>query len=139
MDWGSAIRRAVKRHVEKAIQRIDPDRYSQEYAYVAALLSRLDGVVYQGVAGRVEIRSTIVADRGPKSAESQWCGDFAVVASLRSPIQKVEKGILAPGLSTTPSGRMVSATAINGTHKLFARGKRVSKNLQAVKFQFVYG
>jgi hypothetical protein len=59
----------MRRHVEHAVARLDPVRYSQEPAYVAALLARLDGVVYEGSAGRIEIRSTIVADRGPNSAE----------------------------------------------------------------------
>lgn len=95
MNWPQTVRNAMRRHVRGALERLDPERYFQEPAYVAALLARLDGVVYRGSAGRVEIRSTIVADRGPNSAESQWGADFGIVAILRDPTERVQKGVLA--------------------------------------------
>lgn len=94
MNWAPAARRAMRRHVEFAIGRLDPQRYAQEPAYVGALLARLDGVVYQGTAGRLEIRSTVVADRGRGSAESMSGADFAIVASLRAENVRTEKGVL---------------------------------------------
>lgn len=95
MEWAPAVRNAVRQYVAKAIERLDPARYYQEPAYVAALLARLDGVVYQGRYGRVEIRSTIVADRGPNSAEYRWGCDFAMVALLGDARERVEKAVLA--------------------------------------------
>lgn len=95
MYWGPNARRAVRRHVAHALARLDPQRYWQEPAYVAALLARLDGVAYSGSEGRVELRSTIVADRGPNSAESRFGADFAIVARLRSGGEAVEKAVMA--------------------------------------------
>ena len=94
MRWSPAMRAALRRHVRHALERLDPDRYAQEPAYVAALLARLDGVVYKGRGGRLEIRSTIVADRGPKSAESEWGADFGIVAVLDDRSRRIEKGVL---------------------------------------------
>lgn len=51
-------------------------------AYVNAVLSRLDGLVYRGVHGKIDIKATIVDDRGPKSAESIYGADFAVTAVI---------------------------------------------------------
>ena len=95
MEWAPAVRNAVRRHVARAVSRLEPTRYSQEPAYVAALLARLDGVVYQGRYGRVEIQSTIVADHGPNPAEFVWGCDVALVAFLRDPHERVEKAVLA--------------------------------------------
>lgn len=88
------MRAALRRHVRHALERLDPERYAQEPAYVAGLLARLDGVVYKGHGGRLEIRSTIVADRGPKSAESEWGADFGIVAVLDDRSRRIEKGVL---------------------------------------------
>lgn len=95
MNWSAAAQRAMRRHVLRALERLDPIRYAQEPAFVAALLARLDGVVYSGDDGRIEIRSTIVADRGPQSAESKWGADFAIVGILHGSDGQVEKGVLA--------------------------------------------
>ena len=94
MIWNQAVRRAMKRHVARAQGRLDPTRFAQEPAYVAALLARLDGVVYEGKAGRVEFFSTIVADRGPNSAESRFGADFAIAAHLSQPGSEVRKAVL---------------------------------------------
>jgi len=95
MNWSLAAQRAMRRHVYRAVERLDPVRYSQEPAYVAALLARLDGIVYSSHDSRIEIRSTIVADRGPNSAESKWGADFAIVGVFHGPEEKIEKGVLA--------------------------------------------
>ena len=94
MEWTPAIRRAMRRHVARALERLDPARFRQEPAFVAALLARLDGVVYSGNAGRIEIQGTVVADRGRNSAESIWGADFAIVGILDGPSGHVEKGVL---------------------------------------------
>jgi hypothetical protein len=89
-----AARRALMRHVAGALERLDPSRYYQEPAYVAGLFARLDAVVYKGKGLMLEIKSTVVSDRGPKSAESVWGADFGVVASVVSEEGKVEKAVL---------------------------------------------
>ena len=94
MKRSPAMRAALRRHVWRALERLDPDRYFQEPAYVAALLARLDGVVYRGREGRLEIRSTIVADRGPRSAESAWGADFGIVAVFDDRSSRIEKGVI---------------------------------------------
>jgi len=88
------MKRAIRDRINSALGRIDLERYSQEPAYVTALISRLDGVVYDGPDGRVEIKGTIVEDRGAHSAESLWGADFAITAALTVGQHSVEKGIL---------------------------------------------
>jgi hypothetical protein len=85
---------AVRRHVMRAVARIDPDRYRHEAAYVAALLAKLDDVVLDRPDVRVEFKSTILTDRGPSSAESIWGADFGMTASLRSEVGQIDKGVL---------------------------------------------
>lgn len=86
--------RALSNYVAKAVSRLDPARYRQEAAYVAALFARLDGVVYSKPNLSIEIRSTVVADRGPGSAESEWGADFGVVARVAAGTEVTEKGVL---------------------------------------------
>jgi hypothetical protein len=89
-----AAQRALRRHVLAAASRLDPLRYNQEPAYVAALFARLDGVVYHGSRLTIEIRSTIVDDRGPRSAESRWGADFGIVADIHGDGEDLEKAAL---------------------------------------------
>jgi hypothetical protein len=93
-DWPSEIRHAIRKHVEHAVFRLSPERYEQEHAYVAALIARLDGLVYDGAAGRVEFLGTVVNDRGPNSAESRWGADFALTASLSQGERSSHKAVL---------------------------------------------
>jgi hypothetical protein len=86
--------RALSRYVSKAVERLDPARYRQEAAYVAALFARLDGIVYHRPNLTIEIRSTVVADRGPNSAESRWGADFGIVARITGRNEVIEKGVL---------------------------------------------
>lgn len=81
-------------HIEKAISRLDPARYTQEPEYMAALLARLDGLVFQDKKIHVEIISTIVTDPGPKAAESRFGADFVFTASLQIGDQKIQKVVL---------------------------------------------
>lgn len=94
MKLPPAAKQALKRHVGRAVARIDPARYSQEPAYVAALFARLDDVVYRGREITIELKSTIVADRGPRSAESIWGADFALMASISGASGRIEKAVL---------------------------------------------
>jgi hypothetical protein len=87
-------RRALARHVAAAVERLDPARCHQEPAYVTALFARLDAMVYSGPNLTLEIKSTVVSDRGPNSAESVWGADFGIVASIRSDHETVDKAIL---------------------------------------------
>jgi hypothetical protein len=93
MYFPASVKDALRRHVKAAIERLDPNRYAQEPAYVAALLGRLDGVVYEGQFGRVEMLSTVVTDRGPRSAESVWGADFGIVGILRNTNGRVDKAV----------------------------------------------
>lgn len=86
--------RALSNYVAKAVGRLDPARYRQEAAYVAALFARLDGVVYHKPNLSIEIKSTVVADRGRGSAESKWGADFGIVAKIVAGRAVTEKGVL---------------------------------------------
>jgi hypothetical protein len=89
-----AIKMALTQHVNAAMLRLDPIRYRQEPNYMAALLGKLDAVVYDGPHGYLEIRSTSVDGIGAGAAE-KWCGaDFALIAVIRSGGRQVTKSVL---------------------------------------------
>ena len=87
---------AVTDHVLKAVKRLDRKRYAQESAYVDAFLGRLDGVINFGKDyGTIDIKSTIVADRGPGAAEHKFGADFALTfesTGIPSPLKKAILG-----------------------------------------------
>jgi hypothetical protein len=60
---------------------INRSSFQQEPNYVAALMGKLTGISISG-NGHF-IRTTIVNDRGPKSAEKEFGADFAII--LESP------------------------------------------------------
>jgi hypothetical protein len=83
---------SVKRHVRRAIEGVEPNRYRQEANYTAALVNRLEGTAYQGEHGSVVFHSTVFDDRGPNSAESRLGADHAITATIsdgRSTVQKI--------------------------------------------------
>lgn len=85
---------AVRRHVQSAIEAVDPRRYNQESPYTAALANRLEGIAYEGPHGSVEFYLTIVDDRGSSSAESVYGADLAITATISDGQQIVRKAIL---------------------------------------------
>lgn len=88
------IRRALKKHIEKAISGTDMKSYLQEPAYTAALARSLEGTVYDGKDGYVRIKSTIVNAQGRGAAE-KWSGaDLAITASISEGSQGIRKAIL---------------------------------------------
>lgn len=88
------IKVALTQHVSTALQRLEPSRYQQEPNYIAALLGKLDAVVYNGPHGYLELKSTSVNGIGRGSAE-KWCGaDFALIAVVRIGGNEVTKSVL---------------------------------------------
>lgn len=89
------VRQAVRDHVERAVRSVDPARYQQESAYIAALARALEGKAYDGSKGHVSFSSTIVTDRGRNASES-WSGaDLAITADVSDGNKHVRKAILA--------------------------------------------
>ena len=86
---------AVKSHVQKAIDSVDPTRFNQEPTYTAALLSKLEGVAYKGEHGEVKISSTVIDDRGRGSAESIFGADHAITATITDGTTTIRKAILS--------------------------------------------
>jgi len=109
------IREAVKAHVRRAVEAVSPERFQQEPAYTAALLSRLEGVAYEGTDGSVAFRTTNVNSLGPGSAE-RWSGaDLAITADISRGDLRVTKAILAQAklrepedLAAAELGRLVA-------------------------------
>ncbi len=94
-NFPESVRRKVREHVARALQAVEPVRFNQEPAYVAALLARLQGKVCEGPDGTVVIETTNVDALGPGAAES-WSGaDLAITASVSSGGTCVRKAILA--------------------------------------------
>lgn len=92
----------VKDYVSKAVSRLERNRYAQESAYVDAFLGRLDGKIDLGQNdGVIDLRSTIVADRGPGAAEHKYGADFALVFKSNNGALKVSKAILAQAKNGT--------------------------------------
>jgi hypothetical protein len=85
---------AVKQHISRAIEAVDPARYGQEANYTAALASQLEGVAYEGEHGAVEFRSTVFDDRAAGSAESRYGADFAITATISDGHTTIRKAIL---------------------------------------------
>jgi hypothetical protein len=85
---------ALSRHVLHSVRRLNPLRFGQEPGYVAALFGRLDAVVYDENGFFMELRSTLVNDCGPNSAESKWGADFAITVRIADQREVLEKGIL---------------------------------------------
>jgi len=80
--------------VINAVESVDPRRFNQEAAYVAALAQALDGTAYRGTDASIVFRSTVYDDRGRNSAERRFGADFAIVARIASPDDFIEKVIL---------------------------------------------
>ena len=85
---------SVRAHVKRAIQAVDPRRYSQEPNYTAALVSQLEGRAYEGRYGSVVFHATVFDDRGRNSAESRLGADHAITAYITDGLRTVEKVIL---------------------------------------------
>jgi len=94
MKLPPSAKKAITRHISRVVARLDPARYHQEPVYVAALFARLDEVVYQGRDLTIEFKSTVVDDRGPRSAESVWGADFGIVAMVRTLDESVAKAAI---------------------------------------------
>jgi hypothetical protein len=97
------IREAVKAHIRKAASCLDPDRYRQEPARVAALASRIEGSAYDAPDGFVRFTCTVVSDRGPGSAEKFSGADLAITALIRNPHHCIEKAILVQAKNGIPA------------------------------------
>ncbi|HAS6341293.1 TPA: hypothetical protein RQK03_004229 [Vibrio vulnificus] len=97
----------ISTHIQKAARRVDLARYKQEPAYVTAFLSRLDGEV-QIIDGNetitIEFLPSVIADRGPRAAESKFGADFSIVFSNG----KINKAIL----SQAKRDKMTKADAV---------------------------
>ncbi len=92
--WHGEVITAVRAHVKRAHEILDSRRHGQEPDLVAMLLGRLEGVVYDGPHGHVELKSTIVASRGPGTAEAQWGADFALTAEIDTRDASTSKAVL---------------------------------------------
>jgi hypothetical protein len=97
MKLPSYVRSAISKRISHAVSRIDPLRYRQEPNYIAALFAKLDDVIFDGKNLTIELRSTIVDDRGYNSAESIWGADFALTTSINMRGEQVEKGAIGQG------------------------------------------
>lgn len=92
--WHPDVRDAVRGFVRKALGRVELNRYKQEPTLVVAMLSRLDGIAYEGKYGKVKFRPTIATDRARGSAESKWGADFALTTILEQNGRQSRKAIL---------------------------------------------
>jgi hypothetical protein len=89
------VREAVKEHVSRAIEGLDPRGFRQEPAHVSALLGRLAGAAYDGPDGSVIITVTNIDSIGPGAAE-RWSGaDLAITASISDGNELIRKAILS--------------------------------------------
>lgn len=104
----TSIKDAMAKYIASAIERLDPARYDQEPNYVAALLGKLDGVVYDGADGRLELKCTSVNGIGPNAAEKKYGADFALIASVDYRGQLYEKAVLGQA-KKGPSGKLSSS------------------------------
>ncbi|WP_349606980.1 hypothetical protein [Cupriavidus sp. DF5525] len=76
--------------VELACRQLSRLAFQQEPAYVAALMGKLAGMQIQ--IGSSWLRTSVVNDRGPSSAESEFGADFAIVLESTSGVSKAVLG-----------------------------------------------
>ncbi|MTJ93783.1 MAG: hypothetical protein F8N36_13125 [Desulfovibrio sp.] len=89
---------AVTRYIQNAFSELDPKSFSQEPAYVAALMGRLRGVAWEDDDGTlVKFKTTVIDDRGPKSAESRFGADFAISLEMTGRDYNVSKAVFGQG------------------------------------------
>ncbi len=88
------VRQQVKNYIDERVAAIEPRRFNQESKYVSALLSKLEGIVYEGNSGFVRFDVTDIDDRGRRSAESFSGADFAITATISNNSTSVQKAIL---------------------------------------------
>jgi hypothetical protein len=86
----------IGKYVGNAALRLDPMRYAQESAYVDAFIGRLDGIIPLGNGnGTIDLRATIVADRGPGAAEKKYGADFCLVFESKNIPVQIKKAVIA--------------------------------------------
>jgi hypothetical protein len=99
------VEKRVKQYFLDACSRLNRVRYAHESAYVDALIGRLDGVLDFGEGnGSIDFTSTIVADRGPGSAESLYGADFAIVFKSENVDEPISKAILSQAKNDNVDG-----------------------------------
>lgn len=85
-------------HIKYAYENLDRKRFRQEPAYITALMGRLDGDVFNdGKGNSLKLKTTIVDDRGAKSAESRTGADFSIVLEKQNCKNPISKAILGQG------------------------------------------
>lgn len=112
-DLHPDIKAALAKHIEHAIDRVNPQRYRQEPHYINALISKLDAKVYEGPHGYLELRGTSVDDHGPGAAERESGADFAITAIVGFGTSQLKKAVLGQAkrgrieqLTRAESGRL---------------------------------
>jgi len=85
---------AVRQHISKAVDSVEPKRYGQEPAYIAALVHSLEGIVYEGPSGKIYFKSVVYSDRARNSAESIFGADVSITAEISDGHSFVRKAIL---------------------------------------------
>jgi len=126
------VHSAIRTHVERAIERLDPTRFRQEPNYTAALAASLQGLVYRGEHGIVEFKATVFDDRGRQSAESIYGADFAITASISDGVGSVEKAIVIQ----SKLGR-VSEINSSGRERLLIQIRKMRQLVEAPKIMQV--
>jgi len=89
-DPNEEVRRQFRLQVNAACHQLSRSSFQQEPAYVAALMGKLAGMQIQ--IGSSWLATTVVNDRGARSAESEFGADFAIVFESTSGISKAVLG-----------------------------------------------
>jgi hypothetical protein len=85
---------AVREYVRIAATKTQPSRFSQEHAYLNALLASLQGIVYNEKDGFVEFSVTSINDKG-KGAAEHWSGiDCVITANIKDENNQIDKAII---------------------------------------------
>lgn len=93
------IKAALTRHIETALSRMQQSKYQQEPNFMVTLIGKLDGVVYDGAHGKLELVGVPVDDRGRGAAESISGADFALTAVVKGLGVSTKKAVLGQAKS----------------------------------------
>lgn len=90
------IVQAVRDHINNVCNRVDPKRFGQEHAYIAALMGKLEGIAWEDEENEASVvfKTTVVNDRGPNAAEKKYGADFAITLERSNRDTKVTKAVI---------------------------------------------
>ena len=92
--WPKVVQESVRKYVKTKVEDTSIDRFREEPAYIVSLITRLEGVVYEGPYGKIEIKATSFNSHYSDSAENILGADFSLIINISDRTINVKKAVL---------------------------------------------